>query len=137
MKGPYDCDASRAKFQDYYNGQQKGHGMPVYVGASTQRGHGLGNMIGSLFRRFLPYIQRGASAALRTGAQVFDDVRGGKKITEALKDRVPGSINMFASSLTNQSGSGAYKRKKATRRGKKAVKRRKRVASKKQANKIF
>ena len=137
MKRPHCCDASRAKFQDYYNAQQKGHGMPVYVGASSQRGHGLGNMIGSLFRRFLPYIQRGASAALRTGAQVFDDVRGGKKITEALKGRVPGSIKTFASSLVNQSGSGAYKRKKATRRGKKAIKRRKRVAPKKQANNMF
>jgi len=137
MKRPYCCDASRAMFHQYYSDQQKGHGMPVYVGASSQRGHGLGNMIGSLFRRFLPYIQRGASAALRTGAQVFDDVRGGKKITEALKDRVPGSIKTFASSLANQSGSGAYKRKKATRRGKKAIKRRKRVAPKKQANKIF
>ena len=86
MKRPYCCDASRAMFQQYYSDQQKGHGMPVYVGASTQRGHGLGNMIGSLFRRLLPYIQRGASAALRTGAQVSDDVRGLKTITEALKD---------------------------------------------------
>jgi len=122
MRRLYCCDASRGMYEEYYTRQQKGNGMPVYVGASSQRGHGLGNMLGSMFRRILPYLQRGASAALRTGAQVFDDVRDGKTIKDSLIDRVPGTIKSFASSIVNQSGSGAHKRRKSLKR-RKAVRR--------------
>src|SRR5208282_1379856 len=79
MRRPFCCDDSHAMYEDYYARQQKGDGMPVYMGAVHQRGHGLGNMIGSLFRKILPFLQHGAATALRTGARIFEDVRGGKK----------------------------------------------------------
>jgi len=118
MRRPYCCDASRGMYEEYYTRQQKGDGMPVYVGASSQRGHGLGNMLGSLFRRILPFLQRGAATALRTGATVIDDVRGGKTIKDSLKARMPDGIKTFATKLFDQSGSGVYKRNKSLKRRK-------------------
>jgi hypothetical protein len=118
MRRPYCCDASRGMYEEYYTRQQKGEGMPVYMGAASQRGHGLGNIIGSLFRRILPFLQRGAAVALRTGATVIDDVRGGKTVKDSLKSRVPDGIKTFATKLFDQSGSGVYKRNKSLKRKK-------------------
>src|SRR5664279_5464917 len=121
MRRPYRCDASRGMYEEYYSRQQKGNGMPIYMGAPSQRGHGLGNMLGSLFRRILPFLkqnaipllQRGAAMALRTGAKVVDDVHDGQTVKESLKERVPSGIKSFVSSIINQSGSGAYRRHKS------------------------
>ena len=138
MRRPFCCDDSRAMYEDYYARQQKGDGMPVYMGAVHQRGHGLGNMIGSLFRKILPFLQHGAATALRTGARIFEDVRGGKKIVESLKSRVPESIKTFASSLVNQSGSGISKRKKNKKKKKRKVKVvKKRVTKKRKTDKFW
>ena len=46
----YCCDASRRMYEDYYTGQVGGN-IPLFHGARYQRGHGLGNVIGGLFRR--------------------------------------------------------------------------------------
>src|SRR5664279_3694693 len=121
MRRPYRCDASRGMYEEYYSRQQKGNGMPIYMGVPSQRGHGLGNMLGSLFRRILPFLkqnaipllQRGAAMALRTGAKVVDDVHDGQTVKESLKERVPSGIKSFVSSIINQSGSGAYRRHKS------------------------
>jgi len=54
----YCCDASRQVYEDYYTGQVGGN-MPVFRGISHQRGHGLGNVIGGLFRRVvLPSLKK-------------------------------------------------------------------------------
>src|SRR5664279_3135320 len=121
MRRPYCCDASHGMYEEYYSRQQKGNGMPIYMGAPSQRGHGLGNMLGSLFRRILPFLkhnaipllQRGAAMALRTGAKIVDDVHDGQTVKESLKERVPSGIKSFVSSIINQSGSGAYRRHKS------------------------
>jgi len=45
-------------YEDYYTGQVGGN-IPLFHGARYQRGHGLGNVIGGLFRRVvLPFLQR-------------------------------------------------------------------------------
>ena len=124
MKKSYCCEASKDLYEQYYTRQQKGSGdFPVYVGALTQRGHGLGNIIGSFFRRILPTIKSFAPHALRTAANIFDDVSGGKSIKESTFQRVPETIRNFASSRNDQSGSG-YRRKRKS--NKKKAKRRKR-----------
>ena len=51
-------------YEDYYTGQMGGN-MPVFPGARYQRGHGLGNVIGGLFRRVvLPFLQRSTKDVL-------------------------------------------------------------------------
>ena len=114
MKTPFCCDASRDLYSQYYSRQQGsggGFSIPVFRGVLTQRGYGIGSFFKSLFTKALPFLQRTAAAALRTGAQVFDDVREGKKVKESLKQRVPETIKDVGMSILNQSGSGSRKRK--------------------------
>lgn len=140
MKTPFCCDATRDLYQQYYAHQQKGdglpvfsgtmsqrgYGIPVYTGVLSQRGYGIGSFFKSLFMKALPFLQRTAAAALRTGANVFDDVREGKKIKESLKQRVPDTIKEVGKSIFNQTGSGSRKRKiKVQRRRRNLVKKRK------------
>ena len=90
MKKPYCCDESRAYYERYYDRQQKGQGdFPVYVGRYMQRGHGLGNMLRSLFRRALPFMKAAVPHVLRTGANVVQDVVSGKTWKQAAIKRVP------------------------------------------------
>lgn len=116
MKRPYCCDASREQFERYYDLQQKGAGeFPVYVGRYAQKGHGIGNIIGSLFRRILPVLKAVAPHALRTGANVLEDVSQGKSWKESAIKRVPEGLEKF---VFGQTGSGkrlAKKRKREIR----------------------
>ena len=113
MKKPYCCDDSRKLYERYYNLQQRGRGeFPVYVGRYAQRGHGIGNILSSLFRRILPVVKAISPHVLRAGANVLEDVtKGGKSWKEAVVKRVPEAIKGH---VENQSGSG--KRKRAVKR---------------------
>jgi hypothetical protein len=113
-------------FDQYYTRQQKGGGdFPVYVGRYRQRGHGLGNMLGSLFRRILPYLKSFAPIALRTGANIVEDVSRGKSWKDAAFDRVPETISKVAFGNDKQSGSGFHRKRR--RQKKKKTQRVKRV----------
>lgn len=80
-------------YERYYGRQQKGSGdFPVYVGRHTQRGHGIGNVLGSLFRRILPVLKAIVPHVLRTGANVVEDVTSGKTWKESAIKRVPESL---------------------------------------------
>jgi hypothetical protein len=59
MRKPYCCgDESHRMYQEYYAKQQRGGGdFPVYIGAYHQRGHGIGNILGSFFRRIIPTLK--------------------------------------------------------------------------------
>ena len=117
MNRPYCCDESRGLFKEYYGHQQKGGGeFPVYVGRYTQRGHGIGNLLGSLFRRILPVLKAAAPHVLRTGANIVEDVASGqlwkqaaiKRIPEAVRDvRLPERLKAAV-----LQGSGSSKRKR-------------------------
>jgi hypothetical protein len=120
MKRPYCCEASRDMYRQYYASQQSGRGMPVYSGVLRQKGHGIGNVIGSLFRGIVPFLGR---AALTTGANVAGDLISGRKFTETMKHRLPEGIKGLASSVINQSGSGLRKRKRRQRKKNKKTKR--------------
>ena len=128
MRKPYCCEASRQMFDQYYGRQQKGRGdFPVYVGRYRQRGHGLGNIIGSLFRRILPFLKSFAPIALRTGANIVEDVSKGKSWKDAAFERVPETISKVAFGDNNQSGSGVRRRKSKRKRSKKSSKHAKRA----------
>ena len=97
MKRPYCCDASRELYERYYDLQQRGRGeFPVYVGRYAQRGHGIGNIIGSLFRRILPVLKTLAPHALRTAANILEDMSQGKSWKEAAVKRILEGLKKFA-----------------------------------------
>ena len=98
MKRPYCCDDSRKLYERYYYLQQKGQGdFPVYVGRFSQRGHGIGNIIGSLFRRILPGLKALVPHVLRTGANVLEDVVHGKSLKESTLKRIPEGVTSYTS----------------------------------------
>ena len=77
-------------YDDYYAQQVRG-ALPYFAGARVQRGHGFGSLFGGLLRTVAPLIKRGALAlgnrALKTGAQIADDVLSGQNIRTAAKRR--------------------------------------------------
>jgi len=107
-------------YEDYYS-RQAGGEIPVFIGSRYQRGHGLGSVLGGLFRRFVIPLFRThgktvALDALRTGMDVAEDVLGsGRGLKESVKKRVPEGIKRTAQSLIRQSGSGRKRRKRRAR----------------------
>ena len=92
----YCCDASRRLYSDYYANQSGGGAMPVFVGRRHQRGHGLAQTIGGLFKRFVvpfvaPHAKRIGKHILgnvaKTGMEAVGDVMEGRSVKEAVKER--------------------------------------------------
>jgi hypothetical protein len=111
-------------YEDYYMAQS-GNGLPVFEGSRGQRGHGLGSMLSGLFRSAMPMLKRGLQIfgrhALRTGAQIANDVADGGNFGESARKRVGEGIKPFVSpgEFSMQSGSG---KRKLRRKKKKIVK---------------
>ena len=119
MRKPFCCDASRHLYESYYT-NQSGNGLPVFSGSRGQRGHGLGSILGGLFRSALPMLKRGLAAfgkhALKTGLDIANDVVSGDQFKESAKRRIPEGIKRFAQSqdIIPQSGHGSRKRRSLT-----------------------
>ena len=81
-----------ARAHNNYYIHQFGRGYPVYVGKRYQRGHGLGSIIGSLFKSAVPLLKRGVKTldreALKTGLNLALDVMEGQNVTQAAKSRL-------------------------------------------------
>jgi hypothetical protein len=85
MRKPYCCESSRHMFDQYYAKQQQEKGdFPVYIGSVRQQGHGLGNIIGSLWLEILSILKSFSPHVLRTGANIVDDVKSGKAWKDAV-----------------------------------------------------
>ena len=78
-------------YVDHYT-RQLGRGHPVFRGAPTQKGFGLGNILGGLFRTAMPLITQGAKTlgrqALRTGLGIAQDAMEGKNVKTAARSRL-------------------------------------------------
>lgn len=127
MRKPYCCDAVRDQYEQYYNRQQTGGAeFPVHVGVYRQRGHGIGSVFASLYRRILPFIKSLAPHVFRTGAEIIDDVSKGKTWKQAAKDaaksRLPESLTKIAFGDDNQSGGGLRRKRTVTSSRKKKKK---------------
>jgi len=90
--------------------------MPVFVGSRHQRGHGLGSVLGGIFRRFvIPLFKNHGKAlardALRTGVNVVEDVLDGRTLKDSIKRHVPEGIKRSAQSLIRQFGSGVRRKR--------------------------
>ena len=88
MKLPYEYYTK--PLEDYYL-HQVGNGLPFYSGVVHQRGYGLGNIFGSIFRTIFPFLKQGAKKVgkelLKTGVSVASDVIQGENIKTATKRR--------------------------------------------------
>lgn len=102
MKTKFCCESSRRMYEDYY-GRQTGGEVPVFVGARRQRGHGLGSVLGGLFRSVVPFIKRNigtiGKTLARTGMTIAGDVMSGRKLKESVKEHVPQGLKRTAESL--------------------------------------
>lgn len=125
MKTRFQPDASA--YHDYYL-KQAGRGFPVYAGRPYQRGHGLGSIIGSLFKSAVPMLKRGAKAlgkeALKTGLGIASDALEGQNVKQAAQTRAKrAGRNLLQQSVQQLSPPGERTikrapRKKKTRRSK-------------------
>ena len=93
MRVPYCCDP---KAHEQYYDQQVGRGLPYFAGAHYQRGHGLGSILGGLFRSAIPLVKplvkQGVRTmgreALKAGVGVVGDVLQGRNIKQSAGRRL-------------------------------------------------
>lgn len=85
-------------FKDYYL-NQIGHGMPVFAGATMQRGHGLGNMLRGLIKAGIPLIHYAAKSALKRAKPIIKEV-GKRALKRGAEIAVTEMINPKRSKMT-------------------------------------
>ena len=95
-KRKYCCDASRLAYENYYL-NQVGNGMPIFVGSRGQRGHGIGNILGGLFKSAAPILKKGLQTAAKSGLALVGDVLEGKNAAAAARARAAQGIKQFVS----------------------------------------
>lgn len=115
---------NQEQIRDHYVSQadQRGGTLPVFRGARIQRGHGLGNVFGSLFRWLKPMVQKTATAAgrelVKTGADIASDALAGKPLKEAaeqrLKETADRGLNTIQQQVRGQQQNRPRKRKAAS-----------------------
>ena len=103
--------------------------MPVFYGARTQRGHGLGSILGGLFRRALPFLSSGAKILGQQAMNVASDMIDGKAFQDSAKSRLKEGIKNFVTSnpIIPQSGTGVRRKccRQPSRKQSKKTKKRK------------
>ena len=108
MRGiePHQSRADCMKMYEEYYLNQTGSGLPGFVGARYQRGHGLGNMLRSLSRIVIPFIKKGVGKigkqAVKSSMDIAHDAMLGKNIKAAAKKRVSDGLR----ELVTQKGRG-------------------------------
>ena len=86
---------TRGAYRKYYETSQLGQGLPAYRGSKHQRGHGIGSLIGGLFRAAVPLVmpvlknvgKAAATTALSAGAGLIGDVLKGKNLKKSAVNR--------------------------------------------------
>ena len=77
-------------YQEYYT-NQIGHGQIYYKGRRYQKGHGLGNVLGTLFRSALPFLKKTGKDVLKSGVTVgshaLTDIVSGAPVKQSIKRR--------------------------------------------------
>lgn len=123
----------------FYQGQaaQSGHGIPGFAGAAYQRGGGIGNFLGRLFRFILPVAKTAAKAvgkqALASGAEIVGDVARGRNFAESAKEHGRDALGALADktgAYMKQKGSGRLGNRSKTIKGNKTLKRKRAHAGK-------
>ena len=85
-----------SEITQYYMNQASG--MPYFSGPVSQQGHGFGGIFGRLFRAAVPLLKKAAPVvksaaktvakeAIRSGADVVDDLLSGENLGDSLAHR--------------------------------------------------
>lgn len=115
-------------FYDHYYVQQAGGGLPVYGGVISQKGHGLGSILGGLFRGAIPLLKNVGKVVgrqvLKSGLNVANDVVSGANVKKSLKRRAAeGAMSLLGPRQSNKRNRVAAdpitSRKKVARRRRK------------------
>jgi hypothetical protein len=105
-------------YEDFYC-NQAGHGLPVFIGGRSQRGHGIGSFFSGLGRMVLPWLKTGGKALLRegvgTGLQVANDALAGRNAGDSFREHAKEAGQRLLRGAAehvagNQSGSGIRRR---------------------------
>lgn len=120
MSRLYSFDTPSNILHKHYNGNayQQGGFIPVFRGATRQRGYGLGGVFTRIFRSFAPTLKTVAKSAgkqlLKTGANFASDLIDGQKLsTAAVKNLTLGGKNLIKTLTSDITGGkrGGVKRK--------------------------
>lgn len=140
-------------YKNYYlnQAQQKGRGGSFFTGKLFQRGYGqrgggIGNFFGSLFRKALPFLTSASKhvgkVALKTGANVLADAAGGQRFQDSLQNRLKESGMELKRDVTKQvknaisSQTGTGKKRKRSQQERSRVPRKKRKQTKAKPKRI-
>ena len=149
----YCFDATRHMYEKYY-ANHSGNGMPVFVRRRYQRGHGLGQTISGLFKRFvIPFVAPHAKEmgkkilgnVVKTGIEVAGDVFSARSAKESRKERGLAGIKRTFGDIVRQSPSdnnrvditAAAAAPKRSRQAAKKKKNKKKVVVKPKSKDIF
>ena len=134
-------------YEQFYS-SQSGHG-DYFDGYQVQAGHGVGSLLGKLFKRAIPIIRRGAKFAKphagKMSKNVINDLARGRSLKRTIKRRgyealVDVGNNLLENEAYEQDGEGRRRRKRRTtrrpaRRRRKTIKRRRAKSSRSSAPK--
>lgn len=108
-------ESDRKVYEDYYV-EQAGRGMPVFIGAHSQRGYGLGSIFGGLMRLALPLLKKGTKAlgkqALKSSVNIAGDIIRGHKPGHIVKTRGPQILSNTVNQLLSPPGEPLKKKRK-------------------------
>lgn len=108
----------------------------IYRGVYSQRGQGIGSVLGSIFRTLVPALSSGAKAiatspttkkvltavgkeALKTGSETIADIAKGKQVKEAVNANVGAAKKRLAEAVSSGQGHcSPKKRSKGKGKGK-------------------
>ena len=117
MSISYDFDTSSHSLKSYYL-NQSGGGLPIFHGATRQRGYGIGGIFTNIFRRIAPVLKNVAKTTgkqlVKTGANFVADVIDGKTLKKAALSNLSSGGQKLVSSLSSKLSSkkrGGVKRK--------------------------
>ena len=132
-------------YENYY-ADQSGSGIPVFVGQRHQRGHGLGQTISGLFKRFvIPFVAPRAKEVgkkilgnvVKTGMEMVGDVVSGRSAKESLKERGLAGIKRTITDIARQSPADDNRVNIVAPKARKKKKKRRKVVVKPKSKDIF
>lgn len=124
MVVPYDIhgNSTTNQYKLYYE-KQAGGDLPVFYGATVQRGNGLGGLFSKVLRGVAPVLKDTARSLgrnfINSSIGVAKDMIDGKKFTESAKQNFSKGGKNFLSSLEHTLSTplrGGVKRKHSTSR---------------------
>jgi hypothetical protein len=122
MRKKYCCGENRDTITRYYL-DQAGNGLQIYHGSRGQRGHGIGSVLGGLFRSALPMLKRIGGQIVRGGAGIAKDMLEGQSFSDSARKRTAQGISNLLDEgpVSEQSGSGTRRRSLKRKRALKSI----------------